>query len=145
MPLVAAFGAEINADPAYGFGARFSDPSDPVSDYIALSEAHASGLPLEFGNLVHSLLGGEERKQARQSEEERRCAHTVQRRGSGKGTVAKSFEDLLFLDLEVSRGEHICRFSRASSGKLSTVYPLRPCHWSRSCSIDFGACSSLSS
>jgi len=98
IPLATALGGEANAGHDGDLAAGLSDPSGLASDLMRLSEAHASGLPLEFGNLVHSLLSGAERKRARQQRREE-VKQTVQQHGSGKGTVAKSFGDLFYVDL----------------------------------------------
>ena len=100
LPLATVLGGETGQDRDGAIAPGPSDSFDLVPDLMRLSDAHASGLPLEFGNLVHSLLRRAERHRARL---QRRAdvRQTVQQHGSGKGTVAKSFGDLLFLGLNV--------------------------------------------
>ena len=104
MPLAAALGADVNGDPRYGHAASPSGSEDPVSELIALSEAHASGLPLEFGNLVHSVLQRARRQQAR-LERMAAEAEALERQGAGKGVSAKSFQALRFLGLATPADE----------------------------------------
>ena len=95
MPLAIFLGGELSQSPSGGIAAGPSDPLDLVPHLMRLSEAHASGLPLEFGNLIHSLLREAERERAR-LQRRAEARDTAKRHGSGKGTVSKDFGDLPF-------------------------------------------------
>lgn len=102
--LASLWGAETNDNPASGLAGSSSYSNDWVSDLVALSEAHGAGLPLEYGNLAHSVL---EKARRRQAGSERRQAERedLDRSGAGREVVAKSFSSANLLDAFFSRDE----------------------------------------
>ena len=107
MPLADALEAYVVDDPTYGLAAGSPGSKELVSDLFALSEAHASGLPLEFGERVHSVL---QLARERQRERQRRLkiqkaqeaqAEKLEQQGAGSDVVATSLADFaVYINLQ---------------------------------------------